>query len=238
MRIAAIADVHGNVGALRAVLTHIKRVLSPDLIVNLGDHVSGPLQPRETADLLMSTLQIAIRGNHDRQLLEGSSEMGSVDRYAAEQLDEIHFSWLRRLTATAWIENEIFLCHGTPVSDLEYFLENPNERGSDRATKEQVADRAGDCPASLILCGHSHTPRTVRLEDGRLIVNPGSVGIPIYGGDLQCREPCASYAVLDRAAEWRVAFFQVKYDGEKAARIAESLGHRDWAHVLSGRLRK
>jgi predicted phosphodiesterase len=142
MRIAAIADVHGNVGALRAVLTHIKRVSSPDLIVNLGDHVSGPLQPRETADLLMSTPQIAIRGNHDRQLLEGSTERGSVDRFAAAQLDEIHLSWLGRLTPTAWIENEIFLCHGTPVTDLEYFLESPNERGSDQATREQVTDRA------------------------------------------------------------------------------------------------
>jgi putative phosphoesterase len=238
MRIAAIADVHGNLDALRAALAHIELVSSPDLIVNLGDHVSGPLQPRETADLLMNTAQTAIRGNHDRQLLEGSSEMGTVDRYAAEQLDEIHLSWLRRLTPTAWIESEIFLCHGTPVSDVEYFLENPNERGSDPATREQVEDRAGDCPASLILCGHSHMPRAVRLEDGRLIVNPGSVGIPIYGGDRESGQPCASYAVLDRASEWRVAFFQVKYDGEKAARIAESLGRTDWADVLSGRLRK
>lgn len=142
------------------------------------------------------------------------------------------------MTPTAWIENEIFLCHGTPVSDLEYFLENPNERGSDQATTEQVADRAGDCPASLILCGHSHIPRAVRLEDGRLIVNPGSVGIPIYGCDFQTREPCACYAVLDRAAEGRVAFFQVRYDGDKAARIAESLGYSDWVNVLPGRPRK
>jgi predicted phosphodiesterase len=92
MRIAAIADVHGNLGALRAVLAHIKRVSSPDLIVNLGDHLSGSLQPRETADLLMSTPQVAIRGNHDRELLEGFSEMGPVDRYTAEQLAGIHFS--------------------------------------------------------------------------------------------------------------------------------------------------
>jgi putative phosphoesterase len=235
MRIAAIADVHGNLDALRAVLTHIERVSSPDLIVNLGDHLSGPLQPRETADLLMSTLQIAIRGNHDRRLLEGSTERGSVDRYAAEQLDEIHFSWLRGLAATAWIEKEIFLCHGTPASDRKYFLENPNERGIDQATREQVADRAGDCPASLILCGHSHIPRAVRLEDGRLIVNPGSVGIRFCGGDPQFREPCACYAVLDGPAEWRVAFFQLKYDGEKAARIAGSLGYSNWADALSGR---
>jgi predicted phosphodiesterase len=43
MRIAAIADVHGNLNALCAVLAHITRVSSPDLIVNLGDPLSGPL---------------------------------------------------------------------------------------------------------------------------------------------------------------------------------------------------
>jgi predicted phosphodiesterase len=70
MRVAVIADVHGNLGVLCAVLAHIKRVSSPDFIVNLGDDVTGLLQPRETAELLMSSPQVAIRGDHDRQLLE------------------------------------------------------------------------------------------------------------------------------------------------------------------------
>lgn len=244
LRIAAIADVHGNLGALQAVLAHIRRISSPDLIVNLGDHVSGPLQPRETADLLMSVPQIAIRGNHDRQLLEGSSETGSVDRYAADQLAESHLSWLSGLAATAWIEKKIFLCHGTPDSDIDYFLENPNGTGSDQATEEQVARRAGECPASLILCGHSHIPRAVRLSDGRLIVNPGSVGIPAYVKASQHPQvldggtPHTRYALLTQTADWHVELIQVDYDWQGASRLAASRGRLDWAKVLAGHFGK
>jgi putative phosphoesterase len=230
LRIAAIADVHGNLGALQAVLAHIRRISSPDLIVNLGDHVSGPLQPRETAELLMSVPQIAIRGNHDRQLLEGSSEAESVDRYARDQLGQYHLSWLSGLDATAWIENEIFLCHGTPRSDIEYFLENPNRSGSNPATEKQVADRAGNCAASLILCGHSHVPRALRLSDGRLIVNPGSVGIPAF-----VRTPHTRYALLEHTVEWHVELIEVGYDWQSASRLAASRGRLDWAEVLAGR---
>jgi putative phosphoesterase len=244
LRIAAIADVHGNLGALEAVLGHIRRISSPDLIVNLGDHVSGPLQPRETADLLMSVPQIAIRGNHDRQLLEGSSETGSVDRYAADQLDPSHLCWLSGLDATAWIEKKIFLCHGTPGSDTEYFLENPNDLGSDPATEEQVAARAGQCPASLILCGHSHIPRAVRLSDGRLIVNPGSVGIPTSGRawqhpqGLDSGAPDTRYALLTHTRDWHVELIQVNYDWQGACRLAASRGRLDWAKVLAGHFGK
>jgi putative phosphoesterase len=241
MRIAAIADVHGNLDALRAVLAHIKRVSSPDLIVNLGDHVSGPLQPRETADLLMNTPQVAIRGNHDRQLLGASSEMGPVDRYAAEQLAEIHFSWLHGLNATAWIGNEIFLCHGTPLSDLEYLLEIPNDRASHPATAEQISDRSGGCTVPLILCGHSHIPRSFRTEDGRLIVNPGSVGIPVCIRDSwrsdqpEALSSYTRYALIDRTVDWHVEFIQVEYDWDKAVRLAAIRGYPDWAKALTGR---
>jgi predicted phosphodiesterase len=42
MRIAVIADIHGNILALEAVLAHLT-ARSPDLIVDLGDCASGPL---------------------------------------------------------------------------------------------------------------------------------------------------------------------------------------------------
>ena len=62
MRIAAVSDIHGNLFALDAVLADIER-RGVDLIVNLGDIVSGPLLPRETAERLMS-LELA---DHPRQ---------------------------------------------------------------------------------------------------------------------------------------------------------------------------
>ena len=65
MKIAAIADIHGNVDALDAVLTDIERH-QPDLIVNLGDSFSSPLLAGETAERLMPLDLPTVRGNHDR----------------------------------------------------------------------------------------------------------------------------------------------------------------------------
>jgi predicted phosphodiesterase len=65
MRIAVIADIHGNLPALEAVLADIRR-RDIDRTMNLGDCVSGPLWPREVCDLLMDRDDLIIRGNHDR----------------------------------------------------------------------------------------------------------------------------------------------------------------------------
>src|SRR5260370_14407040 len=114
MKLAVIADVHGNFEELCAVLDDISK-RRPEIIVNLGDHVSGPLQPRETADLLSLSGYPTIRGNHDRQVLSIDRErMGPSDRFAADLLDETHRKWLVSLPPTAWLTDEVFLCHGTP----------------------------------------------------------------------------------------------------------------------------
>ena len=93
MRIAAMADIHGNLLALEAVIADVRHY-APDLILNLGDHVSGPLWAAGTADLLMSVSDwVQIRGNHDRQLVEFAPEaMGKSDRAAWEQLTAHHKS--------------------------------------------------------------------------------------------------------------------------------------------------
>src|SRR4051794_10517285 len=123
MKFAAIADVHGNCVALEAVLRDIE-VLDIRDVVNLGDHVSGPLEARRTADLLMTQTITTIRGNHDRQLVELSPEaMGPSDRHAHDQLERRHLDWLAGLPATATFRDEVLLCHGTPASDTTYWLE-------------------------------------------------------------------------------------------------------------------
>ena len=52
MRIAVLSDIHGNLAALRAVLDDVT-AQGVDLTVNLGDILSGPLNPAETADFLI-----------------------------------------------------------------------------------------------------------------------------------------------------------------------------------------
>ena len=88
MRIAAISDIHGNLGALDAVLADIAR-RGADLTVNLGDLLSGPLLPRETADRLMALDLPTISGNHERQLLApDAAAMSASDRHAAQSVTD------------------------------------------------------------------------------------------------------------------------------------------------------
>ena len=105
MRIAVVADIHGNVRALRAVMDDLKQV-APDNVVNLGDCASGPLEAAETIDVLMSLAWTTIRGNHDRQLLDRPAEkMGKSDRAAAGELKNHHSAWLASLESSATVED-------------------------------------------------------------------------------------------------------------------------------------
>ena len=240
MRIAALSDIHGNLAALDAVLEDAGK-RGCDLMVNLGDILSGPLQPAETATRLMALDLPTIRGNHERQLLEQSQErMGASDAYARTRLTDMQMDWLRALPTSLRLEAGVHLCHGTPRSDLEYFLEDVGANGTRSAPSELATERAGDIDAGLILCGHTHMPRSMRLADGRLVVNPGSVGLQAFAWADHAQphvmgtgSPHARYALLEYGRHgWSVAHVAVAYDWESAARLAEQHGRPEWAHAL------
>jgi putative phosphoesterase len=243
MRIAVIADIHGNLPALDAVLADIAP-RGVDLTVNLGDIVSGPLFPRETADRLMPLGLPTIRGNHERQLLtHGPDRIGQSDRFALAALTEAQKAWLAALPETLRVGHDILLVHGTPASDLEYFLESVDVGGIRPATPDEIEARAGAVSARLILCGHTHTPRAVRTADGRLIVNPGSVGVQAYRDEepvphnVEVGTPEARYAVVELGEDIAVEMITVAYDWESAARAAEANGRDEWARALrTGRM--
>jgi putative phosphoesterase len=219
MRIAAVSDIHGNLFALDAVLADIER-RGVDLTVNLGDIVSGPLLPRETAERLMALGLPTIRGNHERQVLT---------------LDPRRMG----LPSVSSVEGDVFLCHATPDSDVDCYLEDLVERELRPAPLRRVEERTKGVGASLILCGHSHIPKLVHLSTGQVIVNPGSVGIQAYEGHdpgphrVEMGAPHARYAVAERREDrWAVDFFAVAYDWEAAARLAEQRGRQDWVRAL------
>src|SRR5574337_2115363 len=238
-RIAAISDIHGNLPALDAVLADIAR-RDCNLIVNLGDIVSGPLFPAETADRLMALDLPTIRGNHERQLLEQSPErMGASDAHAHACLNSGQFDWLRSLPTELRLNDGVHLCHGTPGSDLEYFLEDIGPHGRHAAGSAAVQRRAGSIDAGLILCGHTHTARAMQLADGRMVVNPGSVGLQAYAWDqplphvMESGSPHARYAIAESSGRgWSVEFHLLAYDWEAVARVADRHGRPEWAHAL------
>jgi predicted phosphodiesterase len=206
MKFAAIADVHGNCVALEAVLADIAAIGVTD-VVNLGDHLSGPLEPRRTADLLMARGFTSIRGDQDRRLVE-LGPAGTASRFDHQQLDQGHLDWLASLPPTLLWRDDALLCHGSPRSDAAWWLDRVGEDGEiERTPIQEIEAEVFGVDASLILCGHTHLPRVVRLRDGRLVVNAGSVGCPGYDGakpvyhKVQTGTPDACYAILERSAE-------------------------------------
>lgn len=241
MKFAVLADIHGNSDALEAVLRDMA-AHGLETAVNLGDVFSGPLNAGKTADILMEHDFPSIRGNHDRYLIEQDrSQMGPSDQVAFDALSPEHLAWIETLEPTKTVFGDVFLCHGTPQSDSTYWLERVEPDGTVRAaTLTEVLTEAEGITASLILCGHTHIPRIVRLPDGRIVVNPGSVGCPAYDDDvpvyhyMQTGTPHASYAVVERAGgEWSVTFRSVPYDTRAAS--ARALRHQrpDWARAVT-----
>ncbi|MGQ0619420.1 MAG: metallophosphoesterase family protein [Panacagrimonas sp.] len=241
MRIAVLTDIHGNLPALKAVVRDLNR-RGVDAVVNLGDSLSGPLLPRETAQYLMAQAWTHLAGNHERQLLtQGPGERGASDEFAHSQLTATEFTWIASLRPSARFSPEVFLCHGTPHSDIEYFLETIESTGVVRAaTPGEIDARLGIIEAELIVCGHTHVPRSVRASTGQRIVNPGSVGLPAYDDTHPCPHvietgsPDARYAIVERIAtdEWVVDLIAVPYSFEAMARLAESRQRPDWARAL------
>lgn len=239
MKFAAIADVHGNFVALEVVLADISAIGLTE-VVNLGDHVSGPLEPRRTADLLIERGFPSIRGDQDRRLVE-LDPAGKSHRTDYMQLDRSHLDWLANLQPTMVYHDDVFLCHGTPSSDTAYWLDQVTDDAIIQATPiEDVEAEAFGITASLILCGHTHIPRVVRLRDGRLVVNPGSVGCPGYSGDkpvyhkMQAGTPDACYVIVERKRlGWSVTFRYVPYDHTSMAEMARRNGLPEWASALA-----
>ena len=244
VEVAVISDVHGNRWALEAVLEDIEGRGIRD-IVNLGDCLYGPLAPAETAEMLLPLGLPTVRGNEDRLILEASSEaMNSPAlRLVKTQLTQRHLEWLASLAETAVAHEQFRMFHGTPGRDDEYLLQDVTEEGVRPRAPEWLTTKLASVEQPVVLCGHDHIPRTVHLPDGKLIVNPGSVGLPAYVDELPHRHvmetgtPHARYAVVRRTErEWRTEHVAVGYDWESAAGRAGDRGRPDWAAWLrSGR---
>jgi putative phosphoesterase len=220
-RLAVLSDIHGVLPALEAVLAE-PDVAAADRIALTGDLASGP-QPVETLDLLSSLgdRAIWIRGNADRELAELADGQDveipdEVTPWAARQLRPDQVKLLAGLPERAVVTvaglGQVMLCHATPRNDTEVVLVD-----SRMARWSEVMDGLGD-EVTTVVCGHTHMP-FARLAHGRMIVNPGSIGMP-YG------RTGAHWALLGPGVQLR----RTRFDAAAArARLIAGSGYPDTA---------
>jgi diadenosine tetraphosphatase ApaH/serine/threonine PP2A family protein phosphatase len=180
-----------------------------------GDYVVFGARPRETVARLRELGGVAIRGNTDRWLEDASDAPSSplVSRsleWCREALGPGLAHELASMQATAARDGAL-LCHASPRSDMETF--SPEASGAD---DELLADDDPD----VIVFGHSHL-QFMRAAGERLLVNPGSVGIP-FDGDRR-----AAYAIWEGGRDFELR--RVEYDWRGYAedvkeRMSETLG--------------
>jgi predicted phosphodiesterase len=212
MRVAVLADIHGNLPALDAVLRDVDAARVDAVVLN-GDIADGPM-PAQTLDRLagLGERAIWVRGNSDRSLAEafdgtfqpsGLATNASAEYYAwcAARITRAGRDLLAGLPLTVSLHIDglgaVAFCHGTARDDNEFILvDSPVEH-------YQAAFAALAEPTVVV--GHTHMPFD-RLAAGRRFVNPGSVGLG-YG------HPGASWALLGPDVVLR----RTLYDADAAA---------------------
>jgi predicted phosphodiesterase len=244
---AIISDIHGNSLAFEAVLKDIKS-RGIEKVINLGDHFFGALEPEVVAGMIRENPMQCISGNTDREILQaidsGFTKDG-MDRVKAE-LSEQSIAWLRSLPKTFTCGELFFVCHGTPESDDEYLLEKVSAHGVFVYNDEELISKTSSINQRIILCGHSHVNRVIYLSNDKIILNPGSVGLPAYLGTgehyfaMESMTPHAKYAIVTAEGD-AISIEQVlcAYDWHKAAEAARKNGNEKWAQfLLHGRMPK
>ncbi len=212
MRIAVLADVHGNLPALEAVLAEVDRI-GVDRIVLLGDIAGGPM-PAQTLDVLASLGDRAVwvHGNGERELVAGfdgevvTGPAGDTVAACVPLIEQRHRALIADLPMTVTIDIDglgpTLFCHATPRRDDEFVLvDSPIQRW------EQVLHGVAE---QVVICGHTHMPFD-RLVNQRRVINPGSVGMA-YG-------PAGAYwALLGPTVQLRRTAYDLHTAAERIAR--------------------
>jgi len=229
MRLAVLADVHGNLPALEAALADLAKHDVEGIIV-AGDHLTGGPYPMEAMRLLRSLDGWMIRGNTGNYLLaydagyapnawQGSSQWATM-RWSYRQVDRETLDFLAALPEQTVIDLHgtapIRVVHGSPRDPSEPLFpdRDPITMGTFRRAgllssgrdPVELGEVLVQVNERVLVCGHTHIPWT-QEQGGQLAFNPGSVGSPI-NGDVR-----AQYALLAwRDDRWQVEHRAVSYD--------------------------
>jgi putative phosphoesterase len=210
MKILIVSDLHGNTEALSVLPRDY------DQLWVLGDLVNYGPNPREVIDFVHSRATLVIRGNHDHAIgwnedprCSGpfkamAAEMGRFTQSALTEAEKKYLASLPLSVTSEICGSRFYLCHATPSDPL--FAYSPPESSQWEAEVRSV-------PPGYLLVGHTHL-QFLREIDGRIIVNPGSLG------QTKIRSPRACFALwIDGRFEFRDAPYPHQQTIEKIRRL-------------------
>jgi predicted phosphodiesterase len=202
MRIALLSDIHGNLVALEAVLAELAQN-PPDQILCLGDVVEGGPQPRAVLARLVELGCPIVLGNTDVRMSSPRLDEPrspilppayAMELWSIDQLTAADRAFIQTFPLTLSIalddEQSLLGFHGSPRANTDLLL--------DTTPEHELAALLGETHATILAGGHSHR-QLVRRYRNSLLVNPGSVGLPveqvIVDGPIQ-RPLWAEYALV------------------------------------------
>jgi len=217
LRIAVLADIHGNYDALKAVLNDVG---SADAYIILGDLVDYGPEPEEVVSTIRELRCFAVRGNHDHAVAYNvdcgcgiKTHWVSVTtreiiskKYLSRE--SIEFLGSLPLRLELYLSNlRLLLVHAVPSSPLHRYLYPWHDAG---LFHKALGIEGGSYPFDMVLLAHTHH-QFIRVLGNVVVINPGSVGQPRDG------DPRAAYAVIDTDSR-EIYLRRVRYDVESTLR--------------------
>jgi predicted phosphodiesterase len=261
LRLAILADIHGNIFALQAVAAKLEQ-LQPDAVIVNGDIINAIPFSDQVVDFLRGTDWIVVRGNHEFYYLDYASGRAPADRDDAERWGQLH--WLMThlrpdqgnylaalpddLTLFFPETAPIRIAHGTPGNNRQGF--------SNTMPAEDIAAALRDIPQQTFINAHTHvqidriiTERDQGQEavgdpayfleeqpqESRVwhVINPGSAGQPLNG------DTRAQFAIIESVSPdtvpggWRVSHYRIPYDRRPALEGYHTTGMLEAGGVIS-----
>lgn len=220
-RVAVLADIHGNVPALEAVISDIASQAVDEVLVG-GDLVGRGPQGSAVIGRIRELGWPSVRGNHEDYLLTFrrgevpadwlEADEWAASRWMAAELDDRDATYMKSLPLSLRSRRlaHLHLVHGSPQSN--------NDGIGPWTSRQQIREHLDSIPESVLVCAHTHRPLHQQFRDGQ-VANIGSVGLP-FNGDRR-----AQYAIFESIDEQtEIEFRQVEYDLDQILAIYESSG--------------
>lgn len=213
--IAVISDIHGNLQALEAVLRDIKRRGIIEVLC-LGDIVGYGANPNECIDRVRERGMPCVRGNHDEGVVNYDyNDFNNHALIAMEWTRDVVDRKAKRFLGSLPYVLELDSCVMAHANLVEPQLFSYTDEEEDPYFVVSNLEELGERRESLLLIGHTHKPAILGGENGKAIVNVGSVGQPRDDDRRAC------YVILDGT---KTEIIRVEYDFQEAARRIAKAG--------------